>query len=67
MTFLASLFHLHKWKYVHVENYLDFSYSNPGESGSPSHTWTRKCTECGQVQSKNIFGGRTITLEELNS
>ena len=52
----------HKWKYTHVDYYLDMSYG----ASIPSYTSRKRCESCGKIKIDHVWGGFSPTLKELN-
>lgn len=55
--------HVHDWKYLTVDYYIDTSYG----LRKPSFSGSRQCLLCGEVVEYSVWGGGHPKLEDLNS
>ena len=62
MNKLWCLFGLHDWWCIHVEHYIDISYSH--QADSTTAVW--RCTTCATVKEKNFYGIGNLEMAELN-
>ena len=52
----------HRWQCVKVYHYIDTSW----ESRAPSTSATFRCTRCGRIKDKSLYGLGHLSKDELN-